>query len=145
MTAFLSRYGLISALLIGFFSGLAFAATGTNLGTIGFYLAKINNQSAAYTLVATNVAASTDCGTVIVLTNAATQAVTLPNTGVIGCGVTIIQGGAGKVTVTAQAGGSLVSPHGYTGTFATGSIIGVLVTANGGGSAAKWLLSGDAS
>lgn len=145
MTAFLSRYGLAAALLIGFFSGLAYAATGTSLGTIGFYLAKINNQSAAYTLVATNVAASTDCGTEIVLTNAATQAVTLPNTGVIGCQVTIVQGGAGKVTVTAQAGGSLVSPHSFTGTFAQGSAITVQVTANAGGTAAKWILGGDGS
>ena len=145
MTRFLSRYGLVAALLIGFFAGVAWAAAGTNLGTIGFYRANVQNKAAAYTLVASSTAASSDCGTEIVVTVSSTAAVTLPANGVIGCQVTIVQGGTAKVTLAAAAGGSLVSPHSFTGTFAAGSAITAQVTANSGGSAAKWLFGGDGS
>jgi len=137
----LRRYALPVALLVGFAGGVAFAA-GTNLGTISHYLATVQNKTAAYTLVPT---LAGDCGTEIVVTVSSTAAVTLPNTGVIGCQVSIVQGGSAKVTAAVTAGGSLVNPHLFTGTYGQGSVITVQVTANSGGSAAQWLLGGDGS
>ena len=145
MTArFLGNHGLAIALLIGFFGGIALGATGTGLGTIGYYRATVQNKTGAYTLVATNAAASSDCGTEIVVTVSSTAAVTLPNSGVIGCQVTIVQGGTAKVTLTAASGGTLISPHSFTGTYAQGSAITAQVIANAG-SAAQWLFGGDGS
>ena len=137
----LRRYALPVALLVGFAGGVAFAA-GTNLGTIAHYLATVQNKTAAYTLVPT---LAGDCGTEIVVTVSSTAAVTLPNTGVIGCQVTIVQGGSAKVTAAVTAGGSLVNPHLFTGTYAEGSTMTVKVTVNSGGSAAQWILGGDGS
>jgi len=145
MRRFLERYGLPVALLIGFFGGVAFAAANTNLGTIGYYKATVQNKTTAYTLVATSTAASSDCGTEIVVTVSSTAAVTLPNSGVIGCQVTIVQGGSAKVTLAAATGATLTSPHSFTGTYASGSAITAQVIANSGGTAAQWLFGGDGS
>lgn len=139
MTQFLSRYGLVATLLVGFFGGMAFAA-GTNLGTVGHYQGTVVAKSAAYT-----VSCPTDSGTELLVTVSSTVAMTLPNNGTVGCQIGVTQGGAAKVTLVAQAGGSLVTPHGFSGTFAQGSFIGAHVVANVGGSAAQWNFTGDGS
>lgn len=139
MRQFLTRYALTAALLLGFAVGVAVAA-GTNLGTVGHYYGTIQNKTAAYAPVCT-----TDSGTEIVVTVSSTVAVTLPNNGNIGCQVMVTQGGTAKVTIVAQTGGALISPHGFTGTFARGSPVVAHVIANAGGAAAQWVLGGDGS
>lgn len=139
MTQFLSRYGLVATLLIGFFGGMAFAA-GTNLGTVGHYQGTVVSKTAAYTM-----SCPTDSGTELLVTVGSTVAITLPNNGTVGCQIGVTQGGTAKVTFVAQTGGTLTSPHGFTGTFAQGSLITARVATNSGGSAAQWMFAGDGS
>lgn len=103
---------------------------------IAGYLATITTQAGqSYTL------ANSDCGTMILFTNAVT--VTLPKTAPTGCEIALQQYGTGTVSVAAQSGATLNSPHNYSITFAEHSVIGVAVDANAGGSAAVWSLIGD--
>jgi hypothetical protein len=139
MIKFLGRHGLIAGLLIGFACAMAVAA-GTNLGTVGHYQSTVVAKTAAYT-----VSCPTDSGTELSVTVSITVAITLPNNGTVGCQIGVTQSGTAKVTFVAQTGGSLLSPHSFTGTFAQGSLITARVIANSGGSAAQWNFAGDGS
>jgi hypothetical protein len=136
----LGRYSLVAALLVGSFIGGAVAQH--NYGTISGYLATISNKTGAYTL---NASLGGDCGIELVVTVSTTQAVTLPNNGVVGCQVSIVQGGSAKVTLAAASGATLNSPHAFTGTYQTWSVITAQVIANSNGSSAVWLFGGDGS
>lgn len=147
MKRFAIRNGVFFAaiLLVAAAAYAASGSTATNLGTIGYYKALLNAKAAAYTVNATATATASDCGTIIPVTVSSTVAVTLPNNGVIGCAITVVQTGTAKVTFTAASGATLLSPHAFTGTFAQGSIISAVVLANSGGAAAQWVFSGDGS
>lgn len=139
MINFLGRHGLVAGLLIGFACAMAVAA-GTNLGTVSHYQGTVVPKSAAYT-----VSCPTDSGTELYVTVSSTVAITLPNNATVGCQVYVTQGGSAKVTLVAQTGGSMTSPHGFSGTFAQGSGVNAHVVTNVGGSAALWLFGGDGS
>ncbi len=114
------------------------ANTFSGTQTFGAVMSTVNAQTGTtYTLL------SSDCGKTVLITNASAITVTAPNNLAIGCHVAIVQGGAGQITISAQAGGTLVSAHSYTKTFGQRAGIGLSVLTNAGGSAAEWYLFGD--
>jgi hypothetical protein len=123
-------------LLTAFFAGLLLAAfavslhavtPGTQLGTIGYYLATNQAKSVAYSVT------SADCGTQIPVSSASTVPVTFPNTLPAGCNIELIQTGAGKITFTLASGYTALNPNSYTGTFnAAGAAITLQVLSNPG-------------
>jgi hypothetical protein len=117
------------------------SATNSWSGTQTFasVIGTIRTQSAT-----TDTLSATDCGATVNYTATSAVTVTLPNSFSPGCNVALVEGGTAKVSVTAASGGSIVSPHSFTGTYAAGSVIMVSVISNAG-SAAKYLFSGDGS
>jgi hypothetical protein len=106
--------------------------------TFGPVMTAVNAQTGTtYTLLAT------DCGKTVLITNASAITVTAPNNLSVGCHIAVVQGGAGQITISPQAGGTLVSAHSYTKTFGQRAGIGLSVLTNSGGSAAEWYLFGD--
>jgi hypothetical protein len=104
------------------------------------YKANINTQTGtSYSLVAS------DSGKVVELVNAAAIALTVPATLAKGFACTIVQGGAGQVTLAAGSGGTQRNRAGHTklaGQWAEGTIY---VRANSGGSAAEYVFAGDSA
>lgn len=116
------------------------AITWTGAQTFGQVITGQTTQAGTtYTL------ASTDCGTMVNFSSASAVTVTLPNSLPVGCWVNLLQGGAGKVSVSAGAGATLHSPHAYTGTFNQYAVIAMYVDSNAGGTAADYLFTGDGS
>ena len=123
-------------ILTAFFAGLFLAVVvrtavavypGSQLGTIGQYLATNQAKTAAYSVT------SADCGTQIDVNVASTVAVTFPNTLPAGCNIEIIQVGSAKVTFTLASGYTPLNPNSYTGTFnAAGAAITLQVISNPG-------------
>lgn len=112
--------------------------TFSGVQTFGEVISTVSVQSGTtYTF------AATDCGTIVEFTSASAVTATLPNSLAIGCAIASVQGGAGQVTFTAAAGGTLVSAHSFTKTFAQHAIVSLSVIENSGGTAAQWTLSGD--
>lgn len=104
---------------------------------ISGYAANINAQAGtAYTLVAS------DAGKIVELTNAAAITLTLPNSLPKGFCCTVVQGGAGAITFTAEAGGSRVNRSSHTKSAGTNAWCGLYVRSNSGTNAA-WVLGGD--
>ena len=98
----------------------------------------INAQTGtAYTLVAA------DSGKVVTMNNAAASTLTLPNNLPVGFTVTIVQIGAGKVTVAAGSGATVNSRGSVLGFAGRYSAVTITVYANGTGTAATAFLSGD--
>ena len=138
----LGRYGIAAVLMMGIVVGRLSA--GPNLGVVPGYIATIQNKVAAYTI--NGAINGPDCGTAISVTVASAVNVTLPSTAVIGCQVTLIQGGAGKISPVAGGGATLnANPHGFTGTAGQTAHTFVEVVSNSGGSAAVWDFGGDGS
>jgi hypothetical protein len=69
--------------------------------------------------------------------------VTLPSNLPVGTTLTFGQAGTGQITFVAGAGATLVNRSGHTRTAGQHALVSVLVTANAGGDAATWTLSGD--
>lgn len=116
--------GILSFMAITF----AVAVTpGTQLGTIGFYLATNQVKTGPYSVT------SADCGTQINMNVASgSAAVTFPNT-LANCNIELIQLGAVKVTFTLASGYTALNPNNITGTFnAPGAAITLQVLANPG-------------
>ncbi len=86
--------------------------------------------------------AATDCGTTINFTSGSAITVTTLNSLPIGCGIAILQAGAGQITVANGASATMNSAHSYTKTFGQWAIIGLYVDTNSG-SAAHFVLTGD--
>lgn len=118
---------------------LAWTAPQT-FGVIGGYITNVTTQSGTTYLLA-----STDCGTRIIFTSNSAVTVTMPNSVVVGCTISLVQYGTAKVTVTAASGAVLRSSHAFTGTSAQYSKIEVSVDTNVGGVTANWTLTGDGS
>lgn len=107
-------------------------------GKISGYAANINKQTGtSYTLVAA------DAGKIVELTNAAAIALTVPNSFLEGFACTIVQGGAGQVTVASTGSGTVVNRQSHTKTAGANAMAALYVRGNSGGSAAVWVLGGD--
>lgn len=121
------------------------AQTFTGAQTFGEVLGAVTTQSGTtYTF------AATDCGTEVVFSNAGAITATIPATLPVGCNISILQTGAGKVSVngTAVAAATLnthVASSAATGTAGQWAIIGVNIYSNAGGSSAIAVLTGDGS
>lgn len=91
--------------------------------------------------------AATDCGTEVDFTNGSAITATVPATLPAGCNISVLQVGAGKVSVNGSAvtPATLHSAHSYTGTSAQWAIVGINIYANSGGSSAIAILTGDGS
>lgn len=79
--------------------------------------------------ISSNVNAS-NCIATYVSTAVTTVTFTVPTGLPTGCHAEFIQGAAGTITVAAGSGFTLTSPHGYTHTFAQGSMIGIAITSS---------------
>jgi hypothetical protein len=80
---------------------------------------------------------------IVVLANAAAITCTLSATAAVGTTVRAIQRDAGQVTFTPSGGATLNNRSGHTKTAGQYAAVTLEVRANGGGSAAIWVLSGD--
>jgi hypothetical protein len=106
-------------------------------GAIYTYQAKINAQTGTtYTL------ASSDTGKIIECNNASAITVTLPNSLSIGFYCTLVQSGAGQVTLSAGSGATLNNFDGLTKTAGQWAAINLYVTTNSGGAAAVYVAQG---
>jgi hypothetical protein len=109
-----------------------------NSKPISGYRCRINEQTGtSYAVV------SGDSGKVVECNNAAAFTLTLPATGAVGDCVTIVQKGAGQVTVQSAGSGSVVNVDGHTKTKGQYAVCTAYVTSNAGGSAAVWLFAGN--
>lgn len=127
----------VFAIAVG--ASLSLASDGTN------YDCALNPGAPTWRAVSgtTDTLVPGDCGNGVNYTSASAVTVTLPNNFVPMCSIALTQAGAGKVSPTAAAGGSiLTNPHSFTGTFGQNAVIGVTVITNGGTTAA-WDLTGD--
>jgi len=98
----------------------------------------LNTQTGTtYTLQAS------DKGKVVELSNAAAIVHLLPNNLPVGWSCTIVQAGAGQVTLSAQATGSMRQAGGYTKLRAPWAQASLYVRSNAGGSSAEWVVSGE--
>lgn len=92
---------------------------------------------ASYTLQAT------DDGGVVELSNAASIALTVPNSLAVGFSCLVTQVGAGQITFTAASGTTLHNSLGANKSRTQWSVTTLYVRANSGGSSAECVLAGD--
>ena len=97
----------------------------------------VDNRTAAYTLTVD------DVREVIRINAASGVALTLPNNLPVGFHVTVVQAGAGVVTLTPASGATLVNRQTFTKTAGQHARVELLVTSNSNGTSAQYLLSGD--
>ncbi len=69
---------------------------------------------------------------------------TLPNSLPVGFNVGVIQRNTGQITFIPEAGAILRNPYGWTKTYGRYAFVGLVVMDNLSGSAAEWLLTGNA-
>lgn len=106
---------------------------------------KLRTQSSASDTLDTSTASTSDCGGTVLYTNTNTVTVTLPASGTPPCSIALEQGSTGRVALATASGATFTSVHGFTGTFnGAGAIIGLFMDTNVGGSAAHYVLTGDA-
>lgn len=107
-------------------------------GAIREYLASVNAQTGTtYTLQAS------DAGRVVEITNGAAITLTLPDSLPVGFACTVVQGGAGQITLSAGGGGSLRNRQGHAKLAGQWAAATIYVRTNSGGSAAEHVLIGD--
>lgn len=105
---------------------------------IAGYRGHINAQTGTtYTLQAS------DAGKIVELTNASAIALTVPNSLPVGFCCTLVQGGAGQVTVSAGSGATQRHRQSHTKLAGQWALAAIAVRANSGGSAAEYVLAGD--
>ncbi|MGD9599942.1 MAG: hypothetical protein AB7P94_16890 [Steroidobacteraceae bacterium] len=105
---------------------------------ISGYKGHINAQTGtSYTLQAS------DTGKVVELTNAAAITVTMPNSLAVGFCCTIVQGGAGAVTLTPASGATRRNRYSHAKTSGQWAMATLYVRTNAGGAAAEYVLGGD--
>jgi hypothetical protein len=102
------------------------------------YKAKRNAQTGTtYTLVAG------DSGKVVELTNASAITLTLPDSLAEGFNCTLVQGGAGQVTLSAAGGATLRNRQSHAKIAGQWGVVALHVRGNSGGSAAEYVFGGD--
>jgi hypothetical protein len=84
-----------------------------------------------------------DNGTCIRCTANTLVTITAPNDAAVNFNVMVIQAGTGQVQFQAASGATIVNRQGHTKTAGQHACVLLLVTANSGGSAANYNLSGD--
>lgn len=87
----------------------------------------------------------TDQGSVITVDNALDCSISLPANIPVGFSVMFCQLGAGQVVCVPESGATVVNREGFLRTALPYSVISLLVIANAGGTAATYLLMGDAA
>jgi hypothetical protein len=87
--------------------------------------------------------AGSDNGTCIRCTSGSAVTVTLPNNLPVNYNVMIIQAGTGQVQVQPASGATIANRQSHTKTAGQHAVICLIVTANSGGAAANYNLSGD--
>ena len=108
-----------------------------DLGEISGYKGNINAQTGTtYTLVAA------DSGKVVTLSNASAITLTLPNSLPAGFVCTVLQKGAGTVTFSAAASGTLRNRSSHTKTAGQWAMCSLYIDSNGGTNP-DWVLAGD--
>lgn len=100
--------------------------------------ANINAQTGTtYTLQ------TSDCGKIITFSNGSAITVTAPNSLAVGWNATLVQKGAGQVTISAASGASVVNRQTHTKLAGQGALGMIYVDSNSGGSSAVYYLGGD--
>ena len=115
--------------------GSGIAVTDNN--EISGYRGHLNQQTGTtYTLQAS------DAGKIVELTNAASIALTAPNSLPAGFACTVVQGGAGQVTVASSGSGSVVNRQSQFKTAGVNAMCALYVRSNSGTNAV-WVFGGD--
>jgi hypothetical protein len=113
--------------------------------TFGSTKGKIRTQSSASDTLDTSTGATSDCGGTVLYTSNVPITVTLPTTGSPPCSMALEQGSTGRIMLANAGSPPFTSVHGFTGSFnGAGAIIGLFMDTNVGGSAAHYVLTGDA-
>lgn len=109
----------------------------TDNNEISGYLGHLNQQTGTtYTLQVS------DAGKIVELTNAAAIALTAPNSLPAGFACTIVQGGAGQVTIASSGSGSVVNRQSQFKTAGQNAMCAAYVRSNSGTNAV-WVFGGD--
>jgi hypothetical protein len=110
----------------------------TDNDEISGYLGNVNAQTGTtYTLDAA------DTGKIVDLSNAAAITLTLPATFPVGWCCTVVQSGAGQVTLTPAGSATRRNRQSHTRTAGQWACVTLYVRANSGGSAAEYVMMGD--
>lgn len=105
---------------------------------ISGYRGNINGQTGtSYTLV------PADTGKVVELTNSAAITLTLPADAAVGYCCTVVQGGAGQVTLTPAGSATRRNRQSHTKTAGQWAGVTLYVRTNAGGTAAEYVMMGD--
>lgn len=100
-------------------------------------LSKINAQSGtSYTIAASDLGKTVECS------NAGAITVTLPNSLPVGFNFSVMQAGAGQVTLSPASGAALHNFDGFTKTAGHYAVLNLYVTTNVGGAAAVYIMQG---
>lgn len=124
-------------------SGKLIQASGVLVGDadeISGYKGNINAQTGTtYTLVAA------DTGKVVECTNASAITLTLPADAAVGFCCTVVQGGAGQITLTPAGSATRRNRQSHTKTAGQWAGVTLYVRTNAGGSAAEYVMCGDSA
>jgi hypothetical protein len=106
---------------------------------------KLRTQASTTDTLDTSTANTSDCGNKVLYTSTTTVTVTLPITGPAPCPIQLEQGSTGRIVLSNAGTPAFTSVHGFTGSFnGAGAVITVDIDTNVGGSAAHYVLTGDA-
>lgn len=112
----------------------------TDNNEISGYRGHLNAQTGTtYTLVAA------DSGKVVECTNASAITLTLPADAAVGFCCTVVQGGAGQITLSPAGSATLRNRQSHTKTAGQWAGVTLYVRTNSGGSAAEYVMVGDSA
>ena len=128
----------LTALGTGIATFLGGGALDLQGNAISDFIGVINRQTGTtYTL------AAGDTGKIVEVSNGSAITVTLPNSFPVGYNVVVTQMGAGQISFSAAAGGTLRNRSSQTKIAGQYGVTSLYVSTNAGGTAAEWVLSGD--
>lgn len=108
------------------------------LGKLVSFKANIKVETGTtYTLLAA------DTGKILEFTNGSAVTVTLPDTLPVGFTVTIVQAGAGQITLSPDGAAGILNARSHVNTYGQEACTSLYVTSNPGGTAATYRFSGD--
>lgn len=123
----------------------AFVSDGTGNLSFGPLASTLVATTLSTTAATAFTLSTADNGKVIETTAGTAVTATLSATAAAGTRVTLTQTGAGQVTFTPASGAALRNYAGYDATAGQWAVVGLYVRANSGGSAAEWVLTGEAA